>query len=127
MTDTIENTEFVQTTEKIEPINLWDPEYYINREISMLDFQYRVFEEAKDETNPLLERVKFLAIIGSNLDEFFMVHVGGLKLQVDAGVVDFSIDGATPAEQLAAIRKKSFTPSRGDQSILEQRSQACLG
>jgi polyphosphate kinase len=89
------------------PINLLDPDYYINRELSMLEFQYRVFEEAQDETNPLLERVKFLAIIGSNLDEFFMVRVGGLKLQLDAGVVDFSIDGLTPAEQLAAIRKKS--------------------
>jgi len=108
MTDTIENIEIENTKETSEPINLRDPENYINREISMLDFQYRVFEEAKDETNPLLERVKFLAIIGSNLDEFFMVRVGGLKLQVDAGVVDFSIDGATPAEQLAAIRKKAL-------------------
>jgi len=107
MTDTIENIDIENPTETSEPINLRDPENYINREISMLDFQYRVFEEAKDETNPLLERVKFLAIIGSNLDEFFMVRVGGLKLQVDAGVVDFSIDGATPAEQLAAIRKKA--------------------
>jgi len=107
MTDTIENTEIVESTETIESINLRDPNNYINRELSMLEFQYRVFEEAKDETNPLLERVKFLAIIGSNMDEFFMVRVGGLKLQVDAGVVDFSIDGATPAEQLAEIRKKA--------------------
>ncbi|MFN2234226.1 MAG: polyphosphate kinase 1 [Anaerolineales bacterium] len=108
MTETIENTDYVETTPKIEPVNLYDPDNFINREISMLDFQYRVFEEVKDETNPLLERVKFLAIIGSNLDEFFMVRVGGLKLQVDAGIVDFAIDGATPAEQLAAIRKKSL-------------------
>ncbi|MFN2128827.1 MAG: RNA degradosome polyphosphate kinase, partial [Anaerolineales bacterium] len=108
MTETIENTDYVETTPKIEPVNLYDPDNFINREISMLDFQYRVFEEVKDETNPLLERVKFLAIIGSNLDEFFMVRVGGLKLQVDAGIVDFSIDGATPAEQLAEIRKKSL-------------------
>jgi polyphosphate kinase len=108
MTETIENTDYVEIGQKIESINLYDPDYFINREISMLDFQYRVFEEAKDETNPLLERVKFLAIIGSNLDEFFMVRVGGLKLQVDAGIVDFAIDGATPAEQLAAIRKKAM-------------------
>ena len=107
----LEAAEEPETIEALEelpvPINLLDPEYYINRELSMLEFQYRVFEEAQDETNPLLERVKFLAIIGSNLDEFFMVRVGGLKLQLDAGIVDFSIDGLTPAEQLAAIRKKA--------------------
>ena len=108
MTETIETTDYVETSQKIESVNLFDPDNFINREISMLDFQYRVFEEVKDETNPLLERVKFLAIIGSNLDEFFMVRVGGLKLQVDAGIVDFAIDGATPAEQLAAIRKKAL-------------------
>ena len=90
-----------------EQINLRDPRWYINRELSQIEFQYRVFDEAQDESNPLLERVKFLAIVGSNLDEFFMVRVGGLKLQVEAGVVDFSIDGLTPAEQLAAIRKKA--------------------
>ena len=90
-----------------EVIDLWDPKYYVNRELSQLEFQYRVFEEAQDESNPLLERVKFLAIVGSNMDEFFMVRVGGLKLQVDAGIVDFSIDGLTPAEQLAAIRNFS--------------------
>ena len=73
----------------------------------MLEFQRRVFDEVKDETNPLLERIKFLAILGSNMDEFFMVRVGGLKMQVDAGVVEFSIDGLTPAEQLAAVRKSA--------------------
>ncbi|MGD8752115.1 MAG: hypothetical protein PVG14_11865, partial [Anaerolineales bacterium] len=94
--------------EKVKQEKLFDyrdPKLYINRELSMLEFQRRVFEEAQDESNPLLERVKFLAIVGSNLDEFFMVRVGGLKMQIDAGVVDFSIDGMTPAEQLAAIRK----------------------
>lgn len=80
-------------------------ERYINRELSMLRFQHRVLEEARDPTNPLLERIKFLAIVGSNLDEFFMVRVGGLKMQHDAGVLDFSIDRLTPAEQLAVIRK----------------------
>jgi polyphosphate kinase len=89
-------------------IDLQDPDLYINRELSMLQFQHRVFEEAMDPTNPLLERVKFLAIVGSNMDEFFMVRVGGLKMQVDAGVVEFSIDGLTPAEQLASVRKASF-------------------
>jgi polyphosphate kinase len=74
----------------------------------MLEFQRRVLEEAEDPQNPLLDRVKFLAIVGSNLDEFFMVRVAGLKKQMDSGVVDLSADGLTPAEQLAAIRKISM-------------------
>ncbi|GAB4495330.1 MAG: polyphosphate kinase 1 [Anaerolineales bacterium] len=85
--------------------NLDSPELYINRELSLLEFQRRVLEEAEDATLPLLERIKFLAIVGSNLDEFFMVRVGGLKMQIEAGVVELSIDGKTPAEQLAQIRK----------------------
>jgi polyphosphate kinase len=96
----------LRETEVID-INLQDPDLYINRELSMLQFQRRVFEEAMDYTNPLLERVKFLAIVGSNMDEFFMIRVGGLMMQVDAGVVEFSIDGLSPAEQLAAVRKSA--------------------
>jgi polyphosphate kinase len=92
---------------KEEYYDLNDPSLYINRELGLLNFQRRVLDEAKDETNPLLERIKFLAIVGSNMDEFYMVRVGGLKMQVDAGVVDFSIDGQTPAEQLASIRKSA--------------------
>jgi len=88
--------------------NLDDPELYINRELSMLAFQERVFEEALDENNPLLERIKFIAILGSNLDEFFMVRVGGLRMQINAGVTKPSTDGLTPAEQLAAIRKRAL-------------------
>jgi polyphosphate kinase len=89
--------------------NLKDPNLYINRELSQLEVFRRVLEEAQDEAHPLLERVKFLAIVGSIMDEFFMVRVGGLKLQNDTGVVEFSIDGLTPAEQLAAIRKVSLS------------------
>lgn len=99
MTDTIALAPTIDLT------NLNNPSLYINRELSQLDFQRRVLEEAKDSRNPLLERVKFLAIVGSNLDEFFMVRVAGLKKQVDAGVVDWPPDGMTPAEQLATIRK----------------------
>jgi len=86
-------------------IDLDDPKLYINRELGMLEFQRRVLDEAIDQSNPLLERVKFLAILGSNLEEFFMVRVGGLIMQRDEGVPDLSIDGLTAPEQLVEIRR----------------------
>jgi len=95
-------TEPDQTTVSVD---LNDPKLLINRELGLLEFQRRVLEEARDESNPLLERIKFLAILGSNLDEFFMVRVAGLRKQIEAGVLDLPPDGITPAEQLAAIRK----------------------
>lgn len=82
-----------------------NPALYINRELSLLEFNRRVLQEAQDERHPLLERVKFLAIFSSNMDEFFMVRVAGLRQQVAAGVVDIPADGLTPVEQLVAIRK----------------------
>lgn len=100
------------------PISLDAPELFINRELSLLEFQRRVMEEARDVRNPLLERVKFLSIVGSNLDEFFMVRVAGLRKQVDAGVIDLPPDGMTPAEQLAAVRKSA-------QQIMSEERQ-CL-
>jgi|HigsolmetaAR202D_1030399.scaffolds.fasta_scaffold00562_5 polyphosphate kinase len=78
---------------------------YFNRELSWLEFNRRVLEEALDTRNPLLERVKFLAIFASNLDEFFMIRVSAIKQQVAAGVQKHSPDGLTPTEQLAAIRR----------------------
>ena len=87
---------------------LTDHSLYINRELSMLAFQRRVLEEAQDERNPLIERVKFLSILGSNLGEFFMVRVAGLRQQVEAGVADLSADGMTPAEQLVACRELAY-------------------
>ncbi len=93
----------------IEPVtlsnvtSLSDPRLYINRELSLLAFQWRVLEEAQDPRNPLLERFKFLSICGSNMDEFFMVRVAGLKRQVEAGSLTTGPDGLTPNEQLESI------------------------
>ncbi len=84
------------------------PDHYLNRELSWLEFNARVLEEAADATNPLLERLKFLAIFSSNLDEFFEVRVAGLQQQLYAGIEpqDYAVDGMDPAGQLAAIDKR---------------------
>lgn len=85
-----------------------NPTLLVNRELSMLEFQRRVLEEALDERNPLLERLKFLAIVGSNMDEFFMVRVSGILKQVEARFMGTSPDGMTPPDELAAIRKSAL-------------------
>ena len=84
-------------------IDLNDPKYYFNRELSWLEFNRRVLAEAMDERTPLLERLKFMAIFSSNLDEFFMVRIAALKKQVAAGVSKLSADGRTAQQQLEAI------------------------
>jgi polyphosphate kinase len=84
--------------------DLTDPALYINRELSWLKFNERVLGEATDAEQPLLERAKFLSIFASNLDEFFMIRVSGLRQQMHAGVVKTPPDGMTPSEQLEAIR-----------------------
>ncbi|WP_135820330.1 polyphosphate kinase 1 [Halostella litorea] len=84
-------------------VDLSDPEYYLNRELSELAFQRRVLAEALDGDNPLLERVKFLAIFTRNMDEFFRKRVGGLKQQVAAGITEPTPDGRTPEEQWAEV------------------------
>ena len=84
-------------------IDLSAPQYYFNRELSWLEFNHRVLHEALDERTPLLERLKFMAIFSSNLDEFFMVRVAALKQQVEAGVTKIPPDGLTPSEQLQEI------------------------
>jgi polyphosphate kinase len=82
--------------------DLDQPGYYLNRELTWLNFNIRVLHEACDPRTPLLERVRFLAIVGKNLDEFFMKRIGGLMQQVGAGVAQRSIDGRTPHEQIDA-------------------------
>ncbi len=101
-----------------DPIDLTAPALYINRELSLLEFQRRVLEEARDEENPLLERVKFAAIFGSNMDEFFMVRVSGIRKQVEANIMKLSEDGLTPREELAVIRKTT--------QVLMQDAQQCF-
>ncbi|MCP5413089.1 MAG: polyphosphate kinase 1 [Chromatiaceae bacterium] len=85
-----------------EPVDLNDPSLYLNRELTWLEFNRRVLHEAEDPRNPLLERLKFLAIVSSNLDEFFMKRIGGLKQQLGAGMSIKTVDGRTPKEQIAA-------------------------
>ena len=82
-------------------------ELFINRELSLLEFQRRVLDEALDEQNPLLERLKFLSIFGSNMDEFFMVRVSGIRKQVEARIMEVFPDGLTPPDVLAMARKVS--------------------
>ncbi len=91
--------------EATSEINLGDPQYYFNRELSWLEFNRRVLHEALDSRTPLLERLKFTAIFCSNLDEFFMVRVSGLKEQVEAQVSELTPDGLTPGQQLDKIRQ----------------------
>jgi polyphosphate kinase len=105
-------------TDGVPSVPLTDPSLYINREQSLLEFQRRVLEEAQDENNPLLERLKFLSIFGSNMDEFFMVRVSGIRRQVEAHIAEISPDGLTPRDQLAAIRKLAVE--------LYEEAQTCL-
>jgi len=93
-------------TKASDKINLSNPEYYFNRELSWLEFNRRVLAEALDSRTPRIERLKFLAIYSSNLDEFFMVRVAGLKRQKEAQVNKLTPDGRTPQQQLNEIHQK---------------------
>src|SRR5437868_9208725 len=82
-----------------------DPKNFINRELSWLEFNRRVLEEAQDATQPLIERVKFMTIFSNNLDEFFEIRVAGIKQQIASETSDIGPDGMTPTETFNAIRR----------------------
>ena len=85
---------------------VFQPAHFINRELSWLEFNQRVLDEALDPKNPLLERVKFFCITSSNLDEFFEVRVAGLKQQIESDIVERSIDGLTATETFQAVTQR---------------------
>jgi polyphosphate kinase len=89
------------TTTNPAEIDLSDPQYYLSRELTWLEFNDRVLHEAMDDRTPLLERLKFMGIFSSNLDEFFMVRIAAIKQQIEAKVTQLTPDGRTPTEQLA--------------------------
>ena len=102
-------TKTAQPPDAIQPrefFNLDSPDWYLNRELTWLQFNKRVLHESKNEHNPLLERMFFVAVVGSNLDEFFMKRIGGLKQQVGAGVKQPTIDGMLPQEQIDACHSE---------------------
>jgi polyphosphate kinase len=98
--EAVEKARLREVPPSTEPDALDAPELYLNRELTWLEFNRRVLQEARDERNPLLERIKFEAIVGSNLDEFFMKRIGGLKQQVGAGMLEPTVDGRTPQQQI---------------------------
>src|SRR3954467_12701375 len=92
------------SSESSDEQDLSNPELYLNRELSWLAFNERVLDQARDRSWPVLERLKFLAIFGSNLDEFFMIRVSGLHEQLQSQLPTSSSDALTAVEQLARIR-----------------------
>ncbi|HEV2945247.1 MAG TPA: polyphosphate kinase 1 [Solirubrobacteraceae bacterium] len=105
---------------------LHDPALYLNRELSWLDFNERVLQLAEDERIPLLERVKFCAIYTTNLDEFYMVRVAGLRDQIDAGVENPGHDGRIPSETIALIRERVLDLSQRLTGCFEKRLRPAL-
>ncbi len=104
-----------------QSIGQGSPERFFNRELSSIEFNKRVLLEAEDKDHPLLERLKFISIFSSNIDEFFMIRVAGLKRQAAAGLVELSFDGMTPKKQLAEIRKRLVPLYRKQEEILNEQ------
>jgi polyphosphate kinase len=97
-----------------------DPKLFLNRELSWLEFNQRVLDEAADPTVPLLERVKFLSIVSTNLDEFFMIRVAGLKQQLVGDLVEPTSDGMSPTEQLAAVAQRVHRMVRDQYALFRE-------
>jgi polyphosphate kinase len=109
-----------KTIKDTAEINLSDHCWYLNRELTWLKFNRRVLHEAEDERTPLLERLKFIAIVSANLDEFFMKRIGGLKQQVGAGLRELSLDGLTPLRQIQECHYFIRTLVSKKQTLLQQ-------
>jgi polyphosphate kinase len=113
-------------TDKPE-FDLTSPEWYLNRELTWLEFNRRVLHEGEDERTPLLERIMFLSIVGGNLDEFYMKRIGGLKQQVGAGVRKLTVDGRTPGGQIdechAVVRSILVKKEQLEQELLGKLSE----
>src|SRR5262245_19995955 len=105
---------------------LHDPSFYTNRELSWLEFNQRVLDQATSTYHPLLERVKFLAIVGSNLDEFFMVRVATLRKRQRAGLEQVSHDGLTVSDRLLAIRERAATMLHHQADCWQERLRPAL-
>jgi polyphosphate kinase len=126
-------TNQISTDEQEKPVSkhfdLSSPEWYLNRELTWMEFNKRVLWEAEDERTPLLERVKFIAIVSANFDEFFMKRIGGLKQQVGAGISELSIDGRSSQQQISEcyalvrdIEAKKRTLLTQIMALLEQQA-----
>ena len=101
-------TEPAKASGDISPVDLSDLSLFLlNRELSLLNFFRRVLEEAEDETEPILERLKFLSIFSSNLDEFFMIRVSGLMEEMEDEIIEPSPDGMTPVSRYARSGRNS--------------------
>src|SRR2546429_5198577 len=100
-TNPVATPEIVQSAQE----RFGDPKNFINRELSWLEFNRRVLEEAQDQRQPLIERVKFLTIFSSNLDEFFEIRVAGIKQQIESQTTDLGPDGLSPTETFNSIQR----------------------
>ena len=105
---------------RVPHVDLDDPTLYLNRELTWLEFNRRVLYEAEDERTPLLERIKFIAIVSANLDEFFMKRIGGLKQQVEAGIQNLTVDGRTPRQQITDCYAVVDELERRKETLLQQ-------
>src|ERR1700716_1675535 len=125
-TDQQHSPDPAQSTSLVLESDLQDPSLYLNRELSWLEFNDRVLQLAEDERVPLLERVKFCAIYTTNLDEYYMVRVAGLRDQIEAGVENPGQDGRTPSETIGLIRERVLAQSRRLTDAFERRLRPAL-